>query len=121
MSIVTDTIYFLANHYQLFLILPIILALKTEKHYVGRAAILANTVGMFVAVAPKWDVTFAWLNIGGFPFFQVYVLIGLMFGFIAFLSYMSGGKMEGDFYVFSFLLYNSVIAGIVCLVASIIL
>jgi len=121
MSIVSDIISLLINNYQLFLLLPIVLAFKAEKYYIGRAAILANTVGMFAAVAPKWDATFSWLNIGGFPLFPVYVLVGLMFGFIAFLSYMSGGKMEGDFYVFSFILFNSVVAGIVCFVAAIIL
>jgi hypothetical protein len=103
------------------LIAPIILAFKAEKHYVARAAILANTVAMFVAVAPKWDVTFSWLNINGFPLFQVYVLIGLVFGFIAFISYLFGESMEGGFYEFSFVLYNSVVAGIVCFIAALIL
>lgn len=62
MSIVSDVISLFVNHYQFLLIAPIILAFKAEEHYVGRAAILANTVGMFVAVAPNWNNTFSWLN-----------------------------------------------------------
>jgi ABC-type transport system involved in cytochrome c biogenesis permease subunit len=120
-NVIFDLISLLVRHYQLFLILPIILALKAEKHYVGRASILANTVGMFVSVAPYWDATRSWLNIRGFPLFHAYILLGLVFGLIAFLSYIFEVSQEGDFYMFTFVLYNSVIAGIVCFVASVFL
>lgn len=95
------------------------MAFKAEKHYVGRVSILSNTVGMFASVAPYWDITYHWLNINGFPLFHAYVLIGLIFGMISFLSYLFGIKQESDFYVMAWLLYNSVIAGIVCLAATI--
>jgi len=120
-NVLFDLISLMVRHYQVFLLLPIILALKAEKHYVGRASILANTVGMFVSVAPYWDVTRSWLNIRGFPLFHAYVLLGLVFGLIAFLSYILEVSQEGDFYFLTFILYNSVIAGIVCFVAAIIL
>jgi len=110
---------FLVNHYQVFLILPIMIALKAEKHYVGRASILANTVGMFAAVAPYWDATRSWLNVGGYSLFHAYVLVGLAFGTISFLSYLFEFSETSEFYFATFLLYNSVIAGIVCFVAAI--
>lgn len=116
-----DIVSLLVDNYQAFLILPIIMAFKAEKHYVGRVSILSNTVGMFVAVAPYWDTTSSWLNIRGFPLFHAYVLIGLVFGLIAFLSYLSGSRQESEFYVTAWLLYNSAIAGIVCLVATVLL
>jgi hypothetical protein len=118
-GIISDIVSLLINHYQVLLILPIIMALKAEKHYVARTSILANTVGMFVAVAPYWDVTWSWLNIRGFPLFHAYVLIGLVFGLIAFLSYMLEVRQEAEFYTITWLLYNSAIATFVCLVAAI--
>jgi hypothetical protein len=120
-NIIFDLISLMVRHYQLFLLLPIILALKAEKRYTARASILANTVGMFVAVAPYWDATRSWVSIQGFPLFHAYVLLGLVFGLIAFLSYILEVSQEEEFYLFTFLLYNSVIAGIVCFVAAIIL
>jgi len=118
-GIISDIVSLLVNHYQVFLILPIIIALKAEKHYVGRVSILANTVGMFAAIAPYWDITRSWLNIQGFPLFHAYLLLGLVFGLISFLSYLFDFSENSDFYVTAYLLYNSVIAGIVCLIAAI--
>jgi hypothetical protein len=119
MESISSIVSLLVDYYQLLLILPIIVALKAEKHYVGRASILANTVGMFAAVAPHWESTCSWLNINGISLFQSYVVIGLIFGFIAFLSYMLEESMEGGFYNFTWYLYNSAIAGAVCLVAAV--
>jgi len=97
------------------------MAFKAEKHYVGRSSILSNTVGMFASVAPYWDETSYRLNIRGFPFFHAYVMLGLVFGLIAFVSYLLEASEDTDFYVIAWLLYNSVIAGIVCLVTSFLL
>jgi len=120
-KVFSDVVSFLVAHYQAFLILPIIMAFKAEKHYVGRVSILTNTIGMFVAVAPYWDATRSWLNIRGFPMFHAYVLLGLVFALIAFLSYVFEVSQEGEFYVIAWVLYNSVIAGIVCFLASVML
>jgi len=120
-KVFSDVVSFLVAHYQAFLILPIIMAFKAEKHYVGRVSILTNTIGMFVAVAPYWDATRSWLNIRGFPMFHAYVLLGLVFALIAFLSYVFQVSQEGEFYVIAWVLYNSVIAGIVCFLASVML
>lgn len=118
-EIISDVVSFLVNNYQLFLILPIIIALKAEKHYVGRVSILSNTVGMFVAIAPYWDITWSWLNIKGFPLFHAYLLLELVFGLISFLSYLFDVRQESEFYDTAWLLYNSAVAGIVCLLAAI--
>jgi len=120
-NVIFDLISLLVRHYQLFLLLPIILAFKAEKHYTARASILANTVGMFVAVAPYWDVTRSWINVNGISLFHVYVLVGLIFGMWAFVSYVWGSSQNEEFYDFTWYFYNSVIAGIVCLVAVIVL
>ena len=120
-GIISDVVSFLVDNYQVFLILPIIMAFKAEKHYIGRVSILSNTVGMFAAVAPYWDTTRSWLNIRGFPLFHAYLLIGLAFGLISFLSYLFGVSQESEFYDAAWYLYNSVIAGIVCLIATIFL
>ena len=119
MDIISSFVSFIVYYYQVFLIAPIILAFKAESHYVGRAAIVANSVSMFVAVAPYWNYTYSWVNINGFPFFQLYVVVGLFFGFIAFISYIFQESVDTSFYKVSFVLYNSVVAGIVCLVAAI--
>jgi len=113
-----DVISFMVDNYQIFLILPIITAFKAEEHYVGRVSILSNTVGMFAAIAPNWDTTWYWLNVRGFPLFHAYLLIGLVFGLISFLSYLFGVRQESEFYVVTWLFYNSVIAGFVCLLAA---
>lgn len=118
-EVISDIISFFVNHYQLFLVLPIIMAFKAEKHYVARTSILANTVGMFVAVAPYWDITRSWVNIGGYSLFHAYVLLGLIFGLIAFLSYVLEITQKEEFYWLTWVFYNSVLAGIVCLVAAI--
>lgn len=97
------------------------MAFKAEKYYVARTSILANTVGMFVAVAPYWDITRSWINVNGISLFHVYVLVGLVFGIWAFVSYVGGSSQNEEFYEFTWVFYNSVIAGIVCLVAAIIL
>lgn len=114
-----DLVSLLVDNYQILLILPIIISLKAERHYVGRASILSNTIGMFVSVAPHWDTTWFWLNIRGFPLFHAYILLGLVFGVISFLSYLAEVRVESDFYLFAWLLYNSAIATGVCLVATI--
>ncbi|MHA1410566.1 MAG: hypothetical protein ACTSQY_09730 [Candidatus Odinarchaeia archaeon] len=113
-----DIISFLVNNYQLLLILPIVMALSSEKYYTGRISILTNTVSMFVSIAPYWERTKLWLRFGGFSLFHIYVKIGLIFGFISFFSYLFGESQEGDFYDFTWLFYNSVIAGLVCLFTS---
>ena len=97
------------------------MAFASEKHYTGRVSIVANVVSMFVAVAPFWDQTSSWLNIGGFPLFHAYLFGGLIFGTIAFLSYVAGGSVESDFYTAAWILYNSAFAGLVCLIAALVL
>lgn len=120
-NVIFDFISLLVHHYQFFLILPIVMAFKVEKHYVARTSILANTVGMFVAVAPYWDVTRSWLSVRGVSLFHVYVLVGLIFGIWAFVSYMWGSSQNEEFYEFTWIFYNSAIAAIVCLVATVLL
>ena len=103
------------------MVFPIIMAFASEKHYAGRVSIVANVVSMFVAVAPFWDRTSGWLSISGFPLFHAYLFVGLIFGTVAFLSYIAGGSVESDFYIAAWILYNSAIAGLVCLIAAIVL
>lgn len=102
-------------------IFPIIMAILTETHYTGRVSIVANTVSMFAAVAPFWDQTRSWLNVGGFALFHAYLLLGLGFGTIAFVSYLSDASMDSDFYFASWCLFNSVIAALVCFVCAVVL
>ena len=97
------------------------MAFASESHYTGRVSIVANVVSMFVAVAPFWDQTSGWLNIGGFPLFHAYLFVGLIFGTIAFLSYIADESVESDFYTAAWFLYNSAIAGLVCFIAAIVL
>jgi len=97
------------------------MAFAAERHYTGRVSIVANVVSMFVAIAPYWDQTTSWLNLGGLPFFHAYLSLGLLFGVVAFLSYLGGSKMESDFYTASWFLFNSVFAGLVCLAAAVVL
>ena len=92
------------------LILVIVISLRVEKHYVGRASVVANTVSIFGATTHHWDT--AW-----WPF-QVYASIGLFFCAIAFVSYLLEAKAPGDFYFYAWILYNSVIAAIYVLVAG---
>jgi len=120
-NVIFDLIFLMVRHYQIFLLFPIIMAFKAEKYYVARTSILANTVGMFVAVAPYWDITRSWVNVNGISLFHIYVLVGLIFGLWAFLSYVAGSSQDEEFYEFTWYFYNSVIAGIVCFVAAIFL
>ena len=117
--VISPILSFLVDHYQLLLIFPIIMAFASEKHYTGRVSIVANVVSMFVAVAPFWDQTSGWLDIGGFPLFHAYLFVGLIFGTIAFLSYIAGGSVESDFYTAAWVLYTSALAGLDCLVAAV--
>ena len=110
---------FLVDHYQIFLIFPILLAFAVEKHYIGRASVLSNTVSMFAAIAPAWDSTRWVLNYYGISFFHAYLLIGLGVGLICFLGYIFGSSYNSDFYWFLWIFYNSVVAGILCLLAAI--
>ena len=86
--IISPILSFLVVHYQILLIFPIIMAFASESHYTGRVSIVANVVSMFVAVAPFWDQTSGWLNIGGFPLFHAYLFVGLIFGTISFISFI---------------------------------
>src|SRR5947199_3304148 len=88
----------LVNNYQLFLILPILLAFKAESQYVSRVSTVTNTIGMFVAMAPHWDATRPWLMVSGIPIFHVYLVIGLAFGAVAFLSYVLDVSASSEFY-----------------------
>ena len=82
---------------------------------------MSNTVSMFAAVAPYWSITRSWLSIFGFPLFHAYILLGLPIGAIAFISYLADESLISDFYDFSWILYNSAVAGIVCLLVAILL
>lgn len=108
----------LVNHYQLFLLIPMALAFKAEAHYVSRVSIVTNTTGMFAAIAPHWDETRTWFMISGIPFFHLYLLVGLGFGMIAFLSYMGESSQSSSFYNASWVLFNSVVGILVCFIAS---
>src|SRR2546427_6147388 len=111
-------IEFLVNNYQLLLILPMILAFKAESQYVSRVSTVTNTIGMFVAMAPHWDATRSWLMISGIPVFHLYLLIGLAFGAIAFLTYMLDVSASSEFYWATWLFFNSAIGIAVCFVAT---
>jgi len=91
-------------------VLIIIISLKAEKHYQGRSSILSNTVSIFSSTAHHWDIA-PW------PL-QLYASVGLILGLLAFISYMWGSKMESDFYVTTWILYNSVIATLYVLIAG---
>jgi len=108
----------LVNNYQLFLLVPIVLAFKVEQHYISRVTTVTNTMSMFVAIAPYWEQTRSILNFDGIPIFHWYLAIGLILGFIAFLSYVTDSSLGEEFYWVTFGLYNSVFAGIVCLYAT---
>lgn len=118
-EMIFEVVSFLVGNYQLFLILPIIMAFKAERHYVGRVSITANTVAMFAAIAPHWDITRSWLIVRGFPLFHAYLLLGLVFALVSFLSYLFEIRQESEFYEVAWILYNSIIAGGVCFVAAI--
>lgn len=74
---------------------------------------------MFAAIALHWDVTRLWLNASGFPIFHAYLLLGLVFAVISFLSCPFDFSDVSAFYEISWLLYDSVVAGLVCLIAAI--
>jgi hypothetical protein len=111
-------ISFLVTQYPLLLILPIIMALRVERQYVSRVATLTNTVSMFVAIAPFWNQTRSWLEISGISFFHAYLLLGLILGIVALISYVADQSLDSSFYAVTFVLYNSAFAGIVCLAAA---
>jgi hypothetical protein len=94
------------------------MALRVETEYVGRVATLTNTVSMFVAIAPFWNQTRSWLEFSGISLFHTYLVVGLVVGLTAMISYMTHSSLGGTFYFFTFVLYNSAIAGIVCLLAA---
>jgi len=119
--ILFDLISLLVKHYQVILLLPIVMAFNAEKYHVARTSILTNTVSMFVAVAPFWDAARSWLNVREISLFHAYVLLGLIFGMWAFLSYMLGSREDEGFYEFSWWFFNSGIAAFVCLVAAVLL
>ena len=108
----------IVNHYQLLLLLPIVLAFKVETEYVSRVATLTNTVSMFVAIAPFWDQTRPWFEVSGISLFHLYLGIGLVVGVIAMISYLVEQSPGSSFYWVTFSFYNSAIAGVVCLVAA---
>jgi hypothetical protein len=60
------------------------------------------------------------LSVSGFPLFHTYILLGLPVGAIAFISYLADESLTSYFYDLSWLLYNSVVAGFVCLVIAIV-
>lgn len=111
-------ISFLVTQYPLLLILPIIMALRVERQYVSRVATLTNTVSMFVAIAPFWNQTRSWLEISDISFFHAYLLLGLILGIVAMISYVADQSLDSSFYTVTFVLYNSAFAGIVCLAAA---
>lgn len=110
----------LVDHYQLFLLIPMAIAFKAEQHYVSRVSIVTNTTGMFAAIAPHWDATRSWLMVSGIPVFHAYLLAGLFFGIIAFLSYMIEEPAPSEFYDITWGFYNSVFGVFVCFIATLV-
>lgn len=78
----------------------------------SRVSIVSNTVGMFVAVAPYWDATEDWFNFFGHSLFHIWIVVGLVFGIIAFLSYVSDAGQGSAFYWTTWIFYNSALAGL---------
>jgi hypothetical protein len=96
-----------------------LMAFLVEEHYVSRGSIVANTVGMFVAIAPHWDTTRSWLGIfHGYSIFHAYLLVGLIFGAIAFFSYVTEESAPSEFYWTAWAFYNTVFGVLVCLAAT---
>jgi hypothetical protein len=116
--IISPIVAFLVVRYPSLLLFPIITAFAAERHYVGRVSLVSNTMSMIVAIAPRWSQTASWLNFYGLPLFHYYLVLGLVFGTVAFLSYIARVRVEGTFYTVGWVLFNSVIAGIVCLLAA---
>jgi len=73
---------------------------------------------MFVAMAPHWDATRPWLMISGIPIFHIYLILGIAFGAIAFLSYILDVSAPSEFYWTTWLFFNSAIGIAVCFVAT---
>jgi hypothetical protein len=95
------------------------MAFLTEQYYVSRASIVANTVGMFVAIAPHWDETRLWLGtVSGVSIFHAYLVVGLFFGGIAFFSYTFQRRAPSVFYWVTWAFYNTGIGILVCLAAT---
>jgi len=95
--------------YDFLPIIVIITSLKGEiaRGFTGRPSLVSNIVSISMVFLPRWD-SLSWI-------WQWYLYIGWVLGAIAFFTYMLDEKLEGDFYIISWLLYNSVIATIICL------
>ena len=113
-----EVVAFLVVHYQLLLIMPMVMALLVEQHYISRVSIVSNTAGMFVAVAPHWSQTRSWLVLSVYPIFHVYLLVGLIFAVIAFLGYTTDQSQPSEFYWVCWVFFNSFISGFVCFVMA---
>src|SRR3989442_7365350 len=111
-----EVVAFLVVHYQLLLIMPMVMAFFVEEHYISRVSIVSNTAGMFVAVAPHWSETRSWLMFSGFPIFHIYLLVGLIFAVVAFLGYTTGESQPSEFYWVCWVFFNSVFSGLVCFI-----
>ncbi|MHA1874288.1 MAG: hypothetical protein ACTSVB_09245 [Candidatus Heimdallarchaeaceae archaeon] len=100
---------FIATKAPLALLLVIGVGLKEEfaKGFTGRSALVANTVSIFTAGAINWQILPTW--------FQMYALIGILFGVIAFATYITNTSLPTIFYKITFYAYNSIFAIIICL------
>ena len=117
--IVSPIVAFLVAHHPILLLFPIITAFAAEKHYTGRVSLVSNTASMFVAIAPHWNETRSWLSFYGLPVLHYYLVLGLIFGTVAFLSYLTKTKVEAGYYKLAWALYNSFFAGLVCLAVAV--
>jgi len=95
--------------YDFLPIIVIITSIKGEiaRGFTGRPSLVANLVSISMVFLPRWNSL--WVGL------QWYLYIGWVFGAIAFFTYMLDEKLEGEFYTLSWLLYNSVVATIICL------
>ncbi len=98
--------------YDFLPIFIIITSLKAEKYFTARPSIVANVVSISMVLLPRWN-TLWW------PM-QYYVGIGWILAMIAFISYMLRKNVDAPFYDISWLLYNSVIAALICIYFTIV-
>ncbi|MDG6982320.1 MAG: hypothetical protein JRM74_02580 [Nitrososphaerota archaeon] len=92
------------------LIIVMIMGLMVEDRYISRPAIVTNTISIFIVTTQHWNSA-GWV-------LQGYAVLGLFFGLIAFLSYLTQKSLDSDFYRLTFFLYHTFTATLYVFIAG---
>ncbi|MFA5868739.1 MAG: C39 family peptidase [Candidatus Bathyarchaeia archaeon] len=103
-----DIVYWIGQNLDVMVLL--LIGVLVETHYVSRISMFSNCIALIIYVT-KYEL--------GSLVIGVYVILGLVLGIVGLISYAVDESLPQEYYAITFILYNSLLVGVIMIFISI--